>query len=91
MNENLTTNNDYDDTLKDFKVIESDTKSFLVGKPKYKLVSTYKEDGFDYESMESGTIIGDKVYFIIWCRRRTVSRLPNNNTKDNSFIEDNLI
>ena len=56
---------DYDDILKEFEVIESDTNSIiLAGKPAYKLVSTDEEDGIDYKSMEIGTIIGDKVYFI---------------------------
>jgi photosystem II reaction center protein PsbP len=56
--------NDYDDILKEFEVIESDTNSILAGKPAYKLVSTDEEDGIDYKNMEIGAIIGDKVYFI---------------------------
>jgi hypothetical protein len=58
--------NDYDDILKGFEIIESDTSSILAGKPAYKLVSTDEEDGIDYKSMEIGTIIGDKVYFVTY-------------------------
>lgn len=67
LNEYLTRiTNDYGDTLKDFEVIESDTNSILSGKPAYKLVSTDEEDGIDYKSLEMGTIIGDKVYYITY-------------------------
>ena len=71
LNENLNEylnriTNDYDDILKEFELIESDTNSILAGKPAYKLVSIYEEDGIDYKSMEIGTIIGDKVYFITY-------------------------
>ena len=71
LNENLNEylariTNDYGDTLKDFEVIESDTNSILDGKPAYKLVSTDVEDDIDYKSLEIGTIIGDKVYFVTY-------------------------
>lgn len=63
LNEYLTTTiNDYNDT-EDFEVIESNTNSTLAGKLAYKLVFTdVDDDDIDYESMEIGTIIGDKVY-----------------------------
>ena len=67
LNEYLTRiTNDYGDTLKDFEVIEFDTNSILDGKPAYKLVSTDVEDDIDYKSLEIGTIIGDKVYFVTY-------------------------
>jgi hypothetical protein len=54
---------DYSNTYEDFNVIESDPNSILSDKPAYKLVFTDEEEGIDYESMEIGTVIGDKVYF----------------------------
>ena len=66
LNEYLaTTINDYNDTP-DFKVIESNTNSILAGKPAYKLVYTDVEDGIDYKTMEIGTLMGNKVYFITY-------------------------
>ncbi len=64
LNEYLTTTIiDYNDT-EDFEVIESNTNGILGGKPAYKLVFTdVDDDDIDYENMEIGTIIGDKVYF----------------------------
>jgi hypothetical protein len=65
--------NDYNKTLTDFNLIETDTtyitKSYahivdLAENPAYKLVYTDKEDNINYETMEIGTIIGDKVYYI---------------------------
>ena len=63
LNEYLTTLiDDYNDT-EDFEVIESNTNSTLAGKLAYKLVFTdVYDDDINYESMEIGTIIGDKVY-----------------------------
>lgn len=67
LNEYLTRiTSEYSDTYEDFKVIESDTNSILSGKPAYKIVFTDEEDGIDYKSMEIGTIIGDKVYFVTY-------------------------
>lgn len=57
---------EYSDTYEDFKVIESDTNSILSGYPAYKIVFTDEEDGIDYKSMEIGTVIGDKVYFVTY-------------------------
>ena len=66
LNEYLTRiTSEYSDTYEDFNVIESDT-SILSDKPAYKLVFTDEEDGIDYKSMEIGTIIGDKVYFVTY-------------------------
>jgi hypothetical protein len=58
----ITTINDYNDT-QDFKVIESNTNSSILGgKPAYKLVFTDVDDDNNYyKSMEIGTIIGDKI------------------------------
>jgi hypothetical protein len=61
-----TTINDYNDT-QDFKVIESNTNSILADKPAYKLVFTDVDDDNNYyKSMEIGTIIGDKIYFVTY-------------------------
>jgi hypothetical protein len=68
LNEYLTTTiNDYNDT-QDFKVIESNTNSSILGgKPAYKLVFTDVDDDNNYyKSMEIGTIIGDKIYFVTY-------------------------
>ena len=55
----------YKETLTGFNLIESDTNtSILAGKPAYKLVYTDVEDDTNYKTMEIGTIIGDKVYYI---------------------------
>ena len=65
LNEYLTRiTTDYSDTYEDFNVIDSDTDSILSGKPAYKIVFTDEEYGIDYKSMEVGTIIEDKVYFV---------------------------
>jgi hypothetical protein len=67
LNEYLTrTSSEYSNTYEDFNGIESDTDSILSGKPAYKIVFTDEEDGIDYKSMEIGTIIGDKVYFVTY-------------------------
>jgi hypothetical protein len=55
----------YNETLTDFKLIESNTNSTLAGSsPAYRLVYSDREDNTNYKTMEVGTIIGDKVYFI---------------------------
>jgi eukaryotic-like serine/threonine-protein kinase len=54
----------YNETLTDFKVIESNTNTILGGNPAYKLVYTDKEDDINYKTMEIGALVGDKVYFI---------------------------
>jgi eukaryotic-like serine/threonine-protein kinase len=57
----------YKTDLHDFKVIESNTNSSMVGKNAYKLIYTYTTgDGFRMKDMETGTIIGNKVYYIIY-------------------------
>lgn len=54
----------YNETLTDFKVIESNTNTTLGDNPAYKLVYTDKEDDINYKTMEIGALVGDKVYFI---------------------------
>ena len=67
LNEYLTRiTTDYSDTYEDIQVIESNTNSIVAVKAAYKLVFTDEEDGIDYKSMEIGTIIGDKVYFVTY-------------------------
>jgi S1-C subfamily serine protease len=60
--DSLTAN--YNETLIDFKVIESNTNTTLGGNPAYKLVYTDREDDINYKTMEIGALVGDKVYFI---------------------------
>jgi hypothetical protein len=59
---------DYNETLTNFNLIESNTNSTLAGKPAYKLVYTEtledEVDSTNLKSMEIGTIIGDRLYFI---------------------------
>ncbi|MGN6560206.1 MAG: PsbP-related protein [Candidatus Nitrosocosmicus sp.] len=63
----------YKNNIKDFNVIESDTNSYLAGKAAYKLVFTYTTgDGFRMKDMEIGTLIGNKVYYIIYDGRESV-------------------
>src|ERR687895_175417 len=67
LNEYLTRiTSEYSDTYEDFQVIESDTNSILSGYPAYEIVFTDEEDGIDYKTMEIGTIIGDKIYFVTY-------------------------
>jgi hypothetical protein len=55
----------YNETLTDFKLIESNTNSTVAGSnPAYRLVYSDREDDTNYKTMEVGTIVGDKVYFI---------------------------
>jgi hypothetical protein len=55
----------YKETLTGFNLVESDTNtSIIAGKPAYKLVYTDVEDETNYKTLEIGTIIGDKVYYI---------------------------
>ena len=55
----------YKETLTNFNLVESDTNnSILAGRPAYKLVYSDVEDDTNYKTMEIGTIIGDKVYYI---------------------------
>jgi hypothetical protein len=57
----------YKNDLHDFKVIESNTNSLLAGNKAYKLIYAYTTgDGFKMKDMEIGTIIGDRVYYIIY-------------------------
>jgi hypothetical protein len=57
----------YKNDLHDFKVIESNANSSLAGNNAYKLIYTYTTgDGFRMKDMEVGTIIGNKVYYIIY-------------------------
>jgi hypothetical protein len=63
----------YKNSLKDFKVIESNTNSVLAGNKAYKLVYTYTTgDGFRMKDMEIGTMINNKVYYIIYDGRESV-------------------
>ena len=55
----------YKETLTNFNLVESDTNNgILAGRPAYKLVYSDVEDDTNYKTMEIGTIIGDKVYYI---------------------------
>ena len=57
----------YKNDLHDFNVIESDTNSLLAGIKAYKLIYAYTTgDGFKMKDMEIGSILDDKVYYIIY-------------------------
>jgi hypothetical protein len=57
----------YKNALHDFKFIESNTNSSLAGNKAYSLVYTYTtNDGFKMKDREIGTIIGKKIYYIIY-------------------------
>jgi hypothetical protein len=57
---------DYNETLTDFNLIELNKNITLGGgdNPAYRLIYTDNEDGINYKTMEIGTIIGDRVYYI---------------------------
>jgi hypothetical protein len=57
---------DYNKTLTDFNPIELNTNITLAGgnNPAYGLIYTDREDGTNYKTMEIGTIIGDRIYYI---------------------------
>ena len=58
---------DYNETLTDFNPIELNTNITLGAgnnNPAYGLIYTDREDNINYKTMEIGTIIGDKVYYI---------------------------
>jgi eukaryotic-like serine/threonine-protein kinase len=51
--------------LKDFKVLDSSTGDVtLASAPAYKIVYTYTDAGQNFKGLETGTIIGNKVYFV---------------------------
>jgi eukaryotic-like serine/threonine-protein kinase len=79
---------DYKKTLTGFNLVESDTNnSMLAGRPAYKLVYTDVEDDTNYKTMEIGTIIGDKVYYIEYIaeEERYTNYLPTIQMMINSF------
>jgi hypothetical protein len=57
---------DYNKTLTDFKLIDLNTSITLGGDNNlaYGLIYTDREDDINYKTMEIGTIIGNKVYYI---------------------------
>ena len=56
---------DYNKTLTDFNPIDLNTTTTLGGNnPAYRLIYTDREDGINYKTMEIGTIIGNRVYYI---------------------------
>ena len=51
--------------LKNFKVSESSTSgNTRAGNPAYKLIYSYTDQGENFKGLETGTIIGNKAYFI---------------------------
>jgi len=51
--------------LKNFTVSESSTSgNTLAGNPAYKLIYSYTDQGENFKGLETGTIIGNKAYFI---------------------------
>src|SRR5712691_10565081 len=58
---------DLKQSLKDFKLISSDTKNnILSGLPAYKSIYTYSDGNTTFKDMEIGTIKGDKVYILTY-------------------------
>jgi S1-C subfamily serine protease len=56
---------DYNKTLTDFNLIESNTTTTLGGNnPAYGLIYTDREGDINYKTIEIGTIIGNRVYYI---------------------------
>jgi hypothetical protein len=57
---------DYNKTLTDFNLIESNTNITLGGgnNPAYGLIYTYRANATNYKTMEIETIIGDRIYYI---------------------------
>jgi hypothetical protein len=55
---------DYNNTSTDFNLNELNTNITLGGSPAYGLLYTDREDGTNYKTMEIGTIIGDRVFYI---------------------------
>lgn len=51
--------------LKNFKVNESSTSgNTLAGDPAYKIIYSYTDQGENFKGLETGTIVGNKVYFL---------------------------
>jgi S1-C subfamily serine protease len=80
---------DYNETLTDFNLIESNTNITLGGdnKPAYRLIYTDREDDVNYKTMEIGTIIGDRVYYIEYFaeEKKYSNYLPTIQMMINSF------
>jgi hypothetical protein len=57
---------DYGKTLPDFNLIESNANITLIGRnnPAYGLIYSDRENGNNYKTIEIGTIIGDRIYYI---------------------------
>ena len=50
---------------KDFRVLKSSIGNItLAGVPAYKIVYTYADAGQNFKGLETGTIIGNRVYFV---------------------------
>jgi hypothetical protein len=57
--------------FENFKVIESTTANVdIAGLTGYKFVFTYQHNGTDYQRMETGTILGNKVFYITYDAER---------------------
>jgi hypothetical protein len=68
-----------DDTISDFKVESAKTNATLANKPAYSLVTTNTADGTAMKSLEVGTLVGDKLYYILFSTEES---------KYNSFLPD---
>ena len=80
---------DYNETLTDFNLIESNTNITLGGdnKPAYRLIYTDRDIDTNYKTMEIGTIIGDRVYYIEYIaeEKKYSNYLPTIQMMINSF------
>jgi len=57
---------DLKQSLKDFKLISSNTNSVLAGLSAYKSIYTHADENTTFKDLEVGTIKGDKVYILAY-------------------------
>ena len=84
---------DYNKTLTDFNLIELNTNITLGGgnNPAYRLIYTDREDNINYKTMEIGTIIGDKVYYIEYiAEEKQYSNYLPTIQSDDQFTSNNI-
>ena len=85
---------DYNETLTDFNLIELNTNITLGGgnNPAYRLIYTDREDNINYKTMEIGTIIGDKVYYIQYiAEEKKYSNYLPTIQDDDQFTPNNIV
>ena len=80
---------DYGKRLPDFNIIESNANITLIGRnnPAYGLIYSDRENGNNYKTIEIGTIIGDRIYYIEYIaeEKQYSNYLPTIQMMINSF------